>query len=127
MCQEDPGGSAVISGFEHNAVTRPLYALGAKVRVAGRRLFDPADTLRAFEAALDVRPDAVVCTHVSNVFGYRLPIEEIARLCREREVPLVVDAAQSAGHWPISLRDLGAATRGFTARRARGYCCAATR
>lgn len=104
-----PGGSAVISGFEHNAVTRPLYALGAKVRVAGRKLFDPADTLRAFAEALEVRPDAVVCTHVSNVFGYRLPMEEIARLCRERGVPLIIDAAQSAGHCSISLRDLGAA------------------
>lgn len=104
-----PGGSALISGFEHNAVTRPLHALGAKVRVAGRKLFDPADTLRAFEEGLRVRPDAVICTHVSNVFGYRLPVEEIARLCREREVPLVIDAAQSAGHCPISLRGLGAA------------------
>lgn len=104
-----PGGTALISGFEHNAVTRPLFALGAKVHVAGRKLFDPKDTLRDFERALDFRPDAVICTHVSNVFGYRLPIEEIAALCRERHVPLVVDAAQSAGHCPVSLRDLGAA------------------
>ena len=35
-----PGGRVVISGFEHNAVVRPLYALGAEIRVAGRRLFD---------------------------------------------------------------------------------------
>lgn len=104
-----PGGSALISGFEHNAVTRPLFALGANVQVAGRKLFDPEDTLRAFEKALDHRPDAVVCTHVSNVFGYQLPIEAIAALCRERQVPLVIDAAQSAGHCPISLRALGAA------------------
>lgn len=104
-----PGGSALISGFEHNAVTRPLYALRARVRIAGRKLFDPADTLHAFREGLDFHPDAVICTHVSNVFGYRLPIEEIALLCREQNVPLIIDAAQSAGHCPLSLRGLGAA------------------
>ncbi len=104
-----PGGRAVISGFEHNAVTRPLHALGADVAVAGRRLFDPADTLRGFSEAVRGDVDAVVCTHVSNVFGYRLPLEEIAALCRERGVPLIVDAAQSAGTLPLSLRGLGAA------------------
>ena len=43
-----PGGRAVISGFEHNAVVRPLHHIGAEMIVAGRRLFDPADTLAAF-------------------------------------------------------------------------------
>lgn len=47
-----PGSRVVVSGFEHNAVVRPLYALGAEVIVAGRRLFDPADTLEQFGKAL---------------------------------------------------------------------------
>jgi selenocysteine lyase/cysteine desulfurase len=42
------------------------------------------------------------------VFGYILPVEQIAGLCRERGVPLIVDAAQSAGTLPVSLRQLGA-------------------
>ncbi|MCI8526013.1 MAG: aminotransferase class V-fold PLP-dependent enzyme [Oscillospiraceae bacterium] len=104
-----PGDAVVVSGFEHNAVMRPLHALGAQVTAAGRRLFDPADTLRDFERAVIPGTKAVVCTHVSNVFGYRLPIEEIAALCARRGVPLIVDAAQSAGALPVSLRNLGAA------------------
>lgn len=104
-----PGERVVISGFEHNAVTRPLHYLGAEVMVAGRRLFDPADTLRAFERAITPQTKAVVCTHVSNVFGYILPLADIARLCRERQVPLVVDASQSAGLLPVRLDALGAA------------------
>lgn len=99
----------VISGFEHNSVTRPLHRLGAEVVVAGRRLFDPEDTLRAFEEALRERTAAVICTHVSNVFGYILPLEEIAALCRARGVALIVDASQSAGLLPLSLRELDAA------------------
>ena len=46
---------------------------------------------------------------MSNVFGYVLPVEEIAALCREREVPLILDCSQSAGILPVSLRKLPAA------------------
>lgn len=103
-----PGGRVVVSGFEHNAVTRPLHALGAKITVAGRKLFDWGDTLLRFEEALKKGQDAAVFTHVSNVFGYILPVEQMAALCRRYGVPFIIDAAQSAGTLPVSLRKLGA-------------------
>ncbi len=103
-----PGSRVVISGFEHNAVTRPLYALGAKISVAGRRLFDPEDTVNAFEIAIKNGAEAVIITHCSNVFGYILPVAEIAKICRSYGVPFIIDAAQSAGILPISLAELGA-------------------
>lgn len=103
-----PSSRVVISGFEHNAVTRPLAAIGADVVVAGRKLFDPEDTLFEFEKALKHKTDAVICTHVSNAFGYVLPIEEIAMLCRKRGVPLIIDASQSAGNMPIDAGKLHA-------------------
>ena len=103
-----PGSRVLISGFEHNAVTRPLYGLGARITVAGRQLFCWDDTLEAWEKALRQGPDAAVFTHVSNVFGYILPVEEMSRLCRQYGVPFVVDAAQSAGSMPVSLDGWGA-------------------
>ena len=103
-----PGMRVVVSGFEHNAVVRPLHALGARLTVAGRKLFDREDTLREFERALDRGQDAAVFTHVSNVFGYILPVEEMARRCRERWVPFILDAAQSAGVLDVKLGALGA-------------------
>jgi len=103
-----PGSRVVISGFEHNAVTRPLHGLGTNIHVAGRKLFDRADTLEQFEQALRRGMDAAVFTHVSNVFGYILPVEEMAQLCRKYRVPFVVDCAQSAGTLPVSLKDWGA-------------------
>lgn len=102
-----PGSTVVVSGFEHNAVTRPLHALDVKLRVAGRTLFDQEDTLRAFQQALE-GADAAVFTHVSNVFGYILPVEAMAAACRERGIPFILDAAQSAGTLPVSLEALGA-------------------
>ena len=104
----EPGDKVLISGFEHNAVTRPLHTLGAKQLVAGRRLFDWQDTLRAWEDGLKTRPKAAVFTHVSNVFGYILPVEEMAALCKHYGVPFVVDAAQSAGMLPLNFGSLGA-------------------
>ena len=103
-----PGSRVLISGFEHNAVTRPLVALGAKVDVAGRKLFDKSDTLQRFEDGLRRGVDVAVFTHASNVFGYVLPVEEMAALCRQYGVPFVIDAAQSAGAKPISVEKWGA-------------------
>jgi len=103
-----PGGRVVITGFEHNAVTRPLHALKARMIVAGKKLFDWDDTLAEFEEALRQGVDAAVFTHVSNVFGYILPVEKMAMLCRQYGIPFVIDAAQSAGTLPLSLKNLGA-------------------
>ena len=102
------GDPVIISGFEHNSVTRPLYGIGAKVTVAGRKLFDQDDTLEKFENALKTGVKAAIFTHVSNVFGYILPVEEMALLCRKYRVPFIIDAAQSAGVLPVSLRQSGA-------------------
>lgn len=103
------GGRAVISGYEHNAVTRPLAALGADIRVAAAPLFEPDMTAAAFDKAITPDVDAVICTHVSNVFGAVQPVEQVAALCRERGVPLIVDASQSAGVLPLDMTALGAA------------------
>ena len=104
-----PGGRVVISGYEHNAVTRPLAALKAKVSVAGGPLFDQEAAIRAFDELIAPGVDVVICNHVSNVFGFVQPVEKVAALCRSRGVPLIVDASQSAGILPINMKSLGAA------------------
>lgn len=104
-----PGGKAVISGYEHNAVTRPLAALGAEVRVAEAPLFCPEAVTAAFERLVTPDVNAVICNHVSNVFGFIQPVEAIAALCQSRGVPLIVDASQSAGLLRLDLAKLGAA------------------
>ena len=103
------GDTVLISGFEHNAVTRPLHALGAAVKVAGGPLFQPEALLARFEALLTDEVSCVICNHVSNVFGCIQPLDGIARLCRERAIPLIVDASQSAGCLEVSMERWGAA------------------
>lgn len=102
------GGHAVISSLEHNAVLRPLEALrsrGVTYSVAGVEEGDSEQTVNNFRRALQPDTKLVVCTHASNVFGIRLPVERIAALCRIYHIPFCLDAAQSAGVFPISLRD----------------------
>ena len=102
-----PGSKVLISGYEHNAVTRPLKKLGAELLVAESPLFDREACLRAFEQKI-TEAELVVCTMVSNVFGFILPIGQIARLCRQKRVPLIVDASQAAGVLDIDFEGLGA-------------------
>lgn len=104
-----PGGRAVISGYEHNAVTRPLRAIGAKTAVAAAPLFQPEQVAAAFDRLVRPGTSAVICNHVSNVFGFVQPVEEVAALCRKRGVPLIIDASQSAGILPLDMEALGAA------------------
>lgn len=103
------GSSVLISGYEHNAVTRPLNAIeGVKIRVVRSALYCPEQFLKNLETEIVRGADVVICTHVSNVFGYVLPIPEIAALCRKHRKPFVVDASQSAGSLPIDMDGWGA-------------------
>lgn len=104
-----PGSRVAVSGYEHNAVTRPLHALDAEVFVADAPLFDQEGIVRGFARAIENGAKTVICTHVSNVFGFVLPIASIAGLCRRAKVPLIIDASQSAGVLPLNVTELGAA------------------
>ena len=105
-----PGSTVLISGYEHNAVTRPLCSGGqVRVRMAQGPLFDPDGVYEAFERELTEDVDVVICNHVSNVFGFVQPVERIAALCRRRGTALIVDASQSAGVLPVDLTGWGAA------------------
>ncbi len=104
-----PGMRVVVSGYEHNAVMRPLHAIGAEIAAAKAPLFDTAAAIEAFDRAITPDTGLVVVNHVSNVFGFVQPLEAIAAICQARGVPLIVDASQSAGVLPVNLTKLGAA------------------
>lgn len=102
------GDRVVISGYEHNAVTRPLMALGADIAVAGAPLFQAEAVLESFDHLITPGTRAAVCNHVSNVFGFIQPVEEVGKICRQRGVPLIVDASQSAGVLSLDWEKIGA-------------------
>ena len=100
-----PGDHVITSQMEHNAVTRPLaYLEDAGVMVTKVKT-DPANGVDLDEFRQAFRPETklVVMTHASNVTGALNPIEEIGMICRENNVPFLVDASQSAGAIPIDV------------------------
>ena len=101
-----PGDHVIISSMEHNAVMRPLHSLekaGVEVSVAACGRDGTLDPSRV-EACFRDNTRAVVCTHASNVCGTILPVGEIGRLCRARGAWFAVDAAQTAGIYPIDMQ-----------------------
>lgn len=90
-----------ISPFEHNAVTRTLHAFEVsgqinvhKLVVSESMVYDLERIRYQFE---EKRPDLIVVSHASNVFGLISPVEEIFRLGKQFDAYTVVDMAQTAG------------------------------
>jgi cysteine desulfurase family protein len=102
-------GDHVITGsFEHNSVTRPLYSLscgGINVTKIHSDLNTGIDKER-LQVAICSETKLVVCNHLSNVFGTENDIYEIGRICRDRGILFMVDAAQSAGLRAIDVQEM---------------------
>lgn len=101
-----PGDHVITGSLEHNAVMRPLRYLEAQGVTLTVVACPPDGRPDLEEVRRALRPNTrlLVFTHASNVFGTLLPIEELAHLAREAGVPLLVDAAQTAGCVPIDLQ-----------------------
>lgn len=101
------GDHVIISDLEHNSVLRPVYALVERglIRYSVVSVQEDDDqTAAAFAAAITPRTRLIACTHASNAFGIRLPIEQIADVARRHGVLFLVDAAQTAGVVDINLQ-----------------------
>ena len=103
------GGHLLASMYDHNASLRPAAALALK-GVCTVGFFpvyegEPQRTLAAFRGMLQPDTRCVVCTHASNVTGAVLPIREIYEICQREGIVFILDAAQTAGVLPVSLRN----------------------
>lgn len=97
----------VCSSMEHNSVVRPMQELVAR-GLATMTIVEGDPKTGYVEAgviAAALREDTrlVAITHASNVNGVVMPIREIAARVHESSALFLVDAAQTAGHWPIDV------------------------
>jgi cysteine desulfurase family protein len=101
------GDHVVTTDLEHNSISRPLCALEKSGMIKVTRVVSDAGYVapEAIRAAILPTTRLVAMTHAANVLGTVQPIEEIARIVREAEAFILVDAAQSAGVVPIDLRE----------------------
>ncbi len=100
-----PGDHVITGSLEHNSVMRPLRALergGVRVTAvpcSATGELDPQD----LEAAIGPDTRLIVLNHASNVVGTLLPVAEAGRVARQHDLLLLVDAAQTAGAYPIDM------------------------
>ena len=97
----------LISDLEHNSVSRVVNDLtknGVELNIFETDEDDEV-LLSNIKKLIKKNTKGVVCTHGSNVFGVRLPIKKIGKLCKEYNLFFIVDAAQTAGIEEINMKE----------------------
>lgn len=105
------GDHVILSDLEHNAVLRPLHRMwmenGIQYSIAKVVEGDDDATVRNFEQLFCTDTRLVVCTHASNTFGIKLPIERLAQLAHRHGALFLADCAQTAGTAEIHAQRMG--------------------
>ena len=100
-----PKDHVITSSMEHNSVMRPLRDLEKKgielsiIRCSKEGKLDP----REVEKEIRSNTRMVVLTHATNVTGTLLPIRQVGLIARSYNLLFLVDAAQTAGAYPIDV------------------------
>lgn len=117
------GDEVVVTAMEHHANLIPWQQLarrkGARLVPVGVTPEGELDLGELAEAISD-RTKVVAAVHVSNVLGTINPVPEIAELAHKVGAVVVVDAAQSVPHLPVSVRELGADLLAFSGHKMLG-------
>ncbi len=118
--QLKPGDEVLISAMEHHANLIPWQQVckekGAKLSVI------PVDengnlVLEELGVLLHNNTKLIAITHVSNTLGTVNPIHEIIAAAHQKNIPVLIDAAQSVSHLPIDVNNLGADFLVFSAHK----------
>jgi cysteine desulfurase / selenocysteine lyase len=119
----EPGDEIVLSIMEHHSNIVPWHFLrercGAVIKWA------PVDDdgnllLEAFESLLTERTRMVAITHMSNVLGTIVPVNEVVRLAHARGIPVLLDGSQAAVHLDVDVRQIGCDFYVFTGHKLYG-------
>lgn len=114
------GDHVITTDCEHNSVLRPLYRLEDEQGV--ELSFVSADKqgnldYDAFERLMQSNTRAIVCTHASNLTGNLTDLQRVSAVAKAHGVLLIVDAAQTAGAYPIDMTALGIDVLCFTGHK----------
>lgn len=116
----NPGDHVVTTSMEHNAVWRCLKVMEqsgiielTSVPCSKQGLLDPSRLM----GSIRHNTKMIVMLHASNVTGTIMPVAEIGRLARAKNICLLVDTAQTAGVYPIDVQDMNIDLLAFTGHK----------
>ena len=115
----NPGDHVITTALEHNSVLRPLYEMedrGVELTVLPA---DKAGNICYEDLEKVIRPHtkAVITTHGSNLTGNLLDIGRIGAIAKKHGLIYIVDASQTAGIFPISVKNTGVDILCFTGHK----------
>ncbi len=114
-----PGDHVITTVLEHNSVLRPLYECrerGAELSILG---CDEKGNISYDEMEREVKENtkAIVCTHASNLTGNMIDLKKVGKIAGKHGLLFVVDASQTAGVWPVDVRENGIDVLCFTGHK----------
>ena len=115
----EKGDAVITTCLEHNSVLRPLYQL----RDEGVELsFVSADKLgrpnyEEFESLIKPNTKAIISTAGSNLTGNLVDIKRVGEIAKRHGLIFVVDASQTAGVFPIDVKELNLDILCFTGHK----------
>jgi cysteine desulfurase family protein len=110
------GDHVITTSIEHNSVRRPLEYLRRTKQIEISYIkSDKQGYVNPLEIrnAIQSNTRLVICSHSSNLLGTIVPIAEIAKICHDKKVMFLVDAAQTAGTYPINVQQIGISMLAF--------------
>jgi cysteine desulfurase/selenocysteine lyase len=103
------GDEVLITAMEHHANLIPWQMVckkqGARLVIIPMNAKGELD-MQAFKERLSKRTKMVAAVHISNTLGSINPIEEIVARAHKKGIPVLIDGAQSAAHYPIDVEDI---------------------
>ena len=115
----EPGDHVITTMLEHNSVLRPLYEMEKKgvaltiIKADKEGRF----SLEEMEAAIRPETKMIVCTNGSNLTGNYVDIGKVGEMAHRHDVLFVVDASQTAGVFPIDVRNMQVDVLCFTGHK----------
>ncbi|MEG1151739.1 MAG: aminotransferase class V-fold PLP-dependent enzyme [Oscillospiraceae bacterium] len=113
------GDHVIVSSMEHNALMRPLVQLQEQGVTFDAAQAEIDGTLNPAKVEALIKPNtkAIMMLHGSNVCGTLLPIKEIGEICKRKNLKFVVDTAQTAGAFPIDMKEMNIDILCFTGHK----------
>ena len=115
----EPGDHVVTTMLEHNSVLRPLYEMeekGVSLTIVKSNLKGTI-SYADLEDAVQENTKAIICTNASNLTGNYVDVKRVGEIAKRKGVLLVVDASQTAGVYPIHVKEMNIDVLCFTGHK----------